>query len=149
MGKSVQAVDVPRVPTEEWFNTLSPEERKLLAMFCVMGEQYFTIQPIQWDPSPNESSTRQDMFSVQHSTQPVLPPAMPLESRLALQKDLLTLLEDLLNPKQNDKQQCYDAAMSVGASVEPDTKESDSQPLPRKMQSSNAVIPTDRSESQE
>ena len=141
MGKSVQAVDVPRVPTEEWFNTLSPEERKLLAMFCVMGEQYFTIQPIQWDPSPNESSTRQDMFSVQHSTQPVMLPTPPLGL-------LRPQYEDLLNPKQSDKPQCNDAAMSVGASGEPDTKESDSQPSQRKMQSSNAATLTDQSESQ-
>jgi hypothetical protein len=74
--------------------------------------------------------------------QPVMLPTPPLGSPY-LQ------YEDLHNPKQNDKPQCNDAAMSVEVSVEQDTKESDSQPSQRKMQSSNAVILTDQSESQE
>ena len=146
MGKSVQAVDATEtkpVSCDKWSDSeiLSEVRRKQ------------SVKPARLQYTPlelplGESFTRQDMFSVQHSTQPVLPPVMPLESRLSLQLHLLTLLEDLLNPKQSDKPQCNDAAMSVGASGEPDTKESDSQPSQRKMQSSNAATLTDQSESQ-
>jgi len=146
-------VTIPAVPTKEWFNTLSPEQRKLLAMWCIMGEQYFTVQPIlrelsspiqfePLEPSLNGSSTLPGKLSLERSMQPVMLPTPPLGSPY-LQ------YEDLLNPKQNDKQQCNDVAMLVEVSVEPDTKESDSQPSQRKMQSSNAATLTDQSESQE
>jgi hypothetical protein len=149
----VSTVDVPRVPTKEWFNTLSPEQRKLLAMWCIMGEQYFTVQPIlrelsspiqfePLEPSLNESSIQRDKFLLRHSTQPVISPT----PQLGL---LRPQYEDLPSQKPNDKPQCNDVAMSVEALVEPDMKESDFQPSQEKKQSSNAVILADQSENQE
>lgn len=150
---STVSVTIPAVPTEEWFNTLSPEQRKLLAMWCIMGEQYFTVQPIlrelsspiqfePLEPSLNGPSIQRVKLSLERSMQPVMLSTPPLGL-------LRPQYEDLLNPKPNDKLQCNDAAMSVEASVEPDTKESDSQPSQKKMQSSNAATLTDQSESQE
>jgi hypothetical protein len=74
--------------------------------------------------------------------QPVMLPTPPLGSPY-LQ------YEDLLNPKPNDKPQCNDAAMSVEVSVEPDTKESDSQPSQEKKPYNDAATLTDQSENQE
>jgi hypothetical protein len=150
---STVAVTIPPVPTEEWFNTLSPEQRKLLAMWSVMGEQYFTVQPIlrelsspiqfePLEPSLNGPSIQRVKLSLERSMQPVMLPTPPLGSPY-LQ------YEDLLNPKQNDKQQCNDVAMLVEVSVEPDTKESDSQPSQEKKPSNDVATLTDQSESQE
>jgi hypothetical protein len=150
---STVSVTIPAVPTEEWFNTLSPEQRKLLAMFCVMGEQYFTVQPIlrelsspiqfePLEPSLNGSSTEQNRFSVQHSTQPVML-STPLVGLLQPQ------YEDLPRQKPNGKLQCNNAAMSVEVSVEQDTKVLDSQQSQEKKPSNDAATLTDQSESQE
>jgi hypothetical protein len=150
---STVAVTIPAVPTEEWFNTLSPEQRKLLAMWCIMGEQYFTVQPIlrelsspiqfePLEPSLNGSSIEPDKFLLRQSMQPVMLPT-PLLGLLQPQ------YEDLPSQKPNDKLQCNDAAMSVEVSVEPNTKESDFLLSQEKKPSNDAVILTAQSESQE
>jgi hypothetical protein len=55
----------------------------------------------------------------------------------------------LPNLKPNDKQQCNNAVMLEEVLVEPDTKVSDSQQSPQKMQSDDVVIPTDQFENKE
>jgi hypothetical protein len=150
---STVAVTIPAVPTEEWFNTLSPEQRKLLAMWCIMGEQYFTVQPIlrelsspiqfePLEPSLNGPSIELDKFLLRQSMQPVVLSTPPLGSPY-LQ------YEDLPNQKPNDKPQCNDVTMSVEVSVEPDTKESDSLQSQEKKPSNDVATLTDQSENQE
>lgn len=136
------AVTIPPVWSKEWLGTLSMEQLRLLVQLYRLPEPSFPIQYEPLEPSLNGSSIRQVRFSLERSMQPVMLSTPPLGL-------LRPQFEDLPRQKPNGKLQCNDAAMSVEASVEPDTKESDSLQSQKKMQSSNAATLTDQSESQE
>jgi hypothetical protein len=136
------AVTIPPVWSKEWLGTLSMEQLRLLVQLYSLPEPSFPIQFEPLEPSLNESSIQRDKFLLRHSTQPVMLSTLPLGSQY-LQ------YEDLPSQKPNDKQQYNDVAMLVEVSVEPDTKESDSQPSQEKKPSNDVATLTDQSENQE
>jgi hypothetical protein len=140
----VQTVAVTILPvwSKGWLETLSMEQLLLLARLYSLPGPSFPIQFEPLEPSLNVSSIQRVKFLLRQSMQPVISPT----PQLGL---LRPQYEDLPNLRPNDKPQCNDAAMSVEVSVEPDTKELDSQPSQEKKQSSNAVILADQSENQE
>jgi hypothetical protein len=79
-----------------------------------------------------------------------MPPVM-LSTRqvVLLQPQYGDLPQDLPSQKQNDKQQCNNAAMLEEVLVEQDMKVLDSQQSPQKMRCDDVVTPIDQSESKE
>jgi len=136
------AVTIPPVWSKESLGTLSMEQLRLLVQLYRLPEPSSPIQFEPLEPSLNGSSIELDKFLLRQSMQPVML-STPLVGLLQPQ------YEDLLNPKLNDKPKCNDAATSVEASVEQDTKELDFQPSQEKMPSNDAATLTDQSESQE